>query len=176
MPDHAARAERAAPPGQSLLAPKPLTQVSLRLDASEVARVPFPLPLVPNTAWQDETGTVLWLGPDEWLVTAAAKTGLDVVTDLELVLDGVHHSVIDVSANRACFELAAPDRLDLLASGCSIDLDPTRWEPGQCAQSLVGKIPVILHEHPNGTTRLFVRPSYADALVDWLTKAKALLR
>lgn len=163
----------ADPAGQSLLTPKPLTQVSLRLDPTEVARVPFPLPLIPNTTWEDETGSALWLGLDEWLVTAAAKTAADVITDLALSLQGVHHSVIDVSANRAALELTTLDRHDLLATGCAIDLHPSHWSVGMCAQTLIGKIPVILHER-TGSTRIFVRPSYDEPLTHWLEAANML--
>jgi heterotetrameric sarcosine oxidase gamma subunit len=70
--------------------------------------------------------------------------------------------VIDVSANRIVFELT--DSLELLASGCGLDLHPSRWRPGTCAQTLVGQAQVILHQRDERATRVFVRPSFARYL------------
>jgi sarcosine oxidase subunit gamma len=156
-----------------ILQPVSLAQVSLRLAHDEVPRVPFPLPLEPNTVWEEGPDAALWLGPDEWLITDAEDPASDLVTDLEQALAGVHHSAIDVSANRAVFDLTmpGPQRMELLATGCSIDLDPSRWVPGRCAQTLLGKVPVLLQERETAT-RLFVRPSYAGWLAAWLTAAE----
>ena len=59
--------------------------------------------------------------------------------------------------------------LVLLASACGLDLDPSRWTPGMCAQTLFGQTQVILHRRDERTTRVFVRPSFAgylEALLD----------
>ena len=77
-----------------------------------------------------------------------------------------HHSVVDVSANRIVFELV--DGLEALSSGCGLDLHPSRWTPGMCAQTLFGGAQVILQRLDERTTRVFVRPSFADYFVDRL--------
>ena len=151
-----------------------LAQVSLRLPPTETHRVPFPLPLDPNTAWEEGSNAALWLGPDEWLITDAADTGRDLVTDLTQALAGVHHSAIDVGSNRTALELSDPQRLEILAAGCAIDLHPSRWLTGSCAQTLIGKVPVLLHER-DASTRVFVRPSYAGTLSHWLSAARRAL-
>jgi sarcosine oxidase subunit gamma len=140
-----------------------LAQVGLRADSSVL---PFES-LEPNTAtkWHDKD--VLWLGPDEWLVVGESGTEGSIERELDGVMADHHHSVVDVSANRAVFELT--DGLDLLPSGCSLDLDPSRWRPGSCAQTLFGGAQVILHQLDERTTRVFVRPSFADYFVDRLS-------
>jgi heterotetrameric sarcosine oxidase gamma subunit len=75
-----------------------------------------------------------------------------------------------VSANPAVVDLS--DGLDLLSSGCGLDLDPRRWRPGMCAQTLFGGAQVILHQLDERTTRVFVRPSFADYFVDRLGAAQ----
>jgi sarcosine oxidase gamma subunit len=56
----------------------------------------------------------------------------------------------------------------MLASACSLDLDPAGgWVPGVCAQTLLARAPVILQELSDAT-RVFVRPSFADYVVDRL--------
>ncbi len=144
-----------------------LAQVALRLDPAVAGRVPYPVPLEPNTAWETDSRAALWLGPDEWLLLGPQDTAAEIVTELESSLDGEHHSVIDVSANRVVIELGGADRFELLASGCSLDLHRRSWHEGMCAQTLFARTQVILHERTR-TTRLLVRPSFANYLIDRL--------
>ena len=139
-------------------------QVSLRLDPSRADRAPYPLPREPNTVWEGGPLAALWLGPDEWLVFGTPHAGAEIVDALEAALSGEHRSIIDVSANRVAIELGGPDRHELLASGCPIDLHPRSWHAGMCAQTLFAKTQVILHERAE-TTGILVRPSFADYLV-----------
>jgi sarcosine oxidase, subunit gamma len=146
-----------------------LTQLDVRCTQADAARLGFPV--TPNTVVGDLARGVLWLGPDEWLVVAAPGDPGAAADELEAALDGTHHAVVDVSANRAVIELRGPDRHELLASACSLDLDPAGgWLPGVCAQTLFARAQVILQELP-GATRLFVRPSFADYVVERLLTA-----
>jgi sarcosine oxidase, subunit gamma len=124
------------------------------------------LPTEPNTWARLGEREVLWLGPDEWLVVAAADAAV-VVADLESSLVASHHSVVDVSVNRAVIELAGAGRLELLSSACPIDLDPRSWTEGRCAQTLFGAAQVLIQERTQDT-RLFLRPSFATYVVDLL--------
>jgi sarcosine oxidase subunit gamma len=147
-----------------------LTQVNVRLGAALVARVPFPLPTTPNTAWDDGSRAALWLGPDEWLVLGPPGAGPEIVAELEAALDGSHRSVLDVSANRAALELSGPRAKEVLSKGCALDLHPRSWRPRMCAQTMLARAQVILRERSD-TTGILVRPSFADYLVDWLIDA-----
>jgi sarcosine oxidase, subunit gamma len=142
-----------------------LAQIDVRTDPGHL---PFEAP-DPNTVatWRDRD--VLWLGPDEWLVVGEAGTEGPIMSALTESLAGDHHSIVDVSANRIVFDLF--DSLDTLASGCGLDLDPNRWLPGMCAQTLFGGAQVILHQLDERTTRVFVRPSFAGYVVDRLSVA-----
>jgi sarcosine oxidase, subunit gamma len=145
-------------------------QLSLRLDPAEAARLPLPLPVEPNTWSRGGGRETLWLGPDEWLVVAEPGSAPALAEELELALQGLHHSVVDVSANRAVLELAGADRFELLAQGCRLDLHPRAWRQGGCAQTLLGRVPVLLQERGHAT-RIFVRASFAVHLADWLVAA-----
>jgi sarcosine oxidase subunit gamma len=96
-----------------------LAQVSLRLDPSLAVRAPYPLPLTPNTAWEEGPRAVLWLGPDEWLVLGPPHAGARIVAELEASLEGEHRSVVDVSANRVAIELGGPGRCEPRPPACS---------------------------------------------------------
>lgn len=144
-----------------------LAQVDLRVDATASS---IGLARETNTWLVDGDREVLWLGPDEWLVVGPAGTGRVIVDEIEHALAGVRHSVVDVSAARAVLELASEDRHEMLSKGCGLDLHPRSWRQGMCAQTLLARVPVILQERDRAT-RVFVRPSFAGYLVDWLLDA-----
>jgi sarcosine oxidase, subunit gamma len=100
-------------------------------------------------------------------VVAAPFTAAVVAGEVGHALAGLHHSVVDVSANRTVVELTGYGRLELLAEGCGLDLHPRAWRPGSCAQTLLAHVPVLLQERDHAT-RLFVRASYAAHLAGWL--------
>jgi sarcosine oxidase subunit gamma len=145
-----------------------VSQLDVRIDPSTAAILGFPT--APNTATKTGDRDVLWLAPDEWLVVGAPGAAGAIADELGRSLDGLHHSIVDVSANRVALELEGPSRHDLLASACPIDLHPRSWGDGRCAQSVFGAAQVLLHERDE-ITRLFVRPSFADYVVDLLLAA-----
>lgn len=149
-----------------------LAQVDVRVDAALIRDLPYPLPTTPNTAWEDGPRAALWLGPDEWLVLGQPGAGPAVVAELHAALDGLHRSVVDVSANRVALELSGPRAKEVLSKGCALDLHPRSWLPGMCAQTMLARAQVILHERSE-TTGVLVRPSFADYLVDWLIDASS---
>jgi len=151
-----------------------LTQLALRVAPAVVDRLPFEVPLGPNTAAKTGAIDVLWLGPDEWLVVAPDSPST-IARDIGDAVAGEHHAVVDVSANRAVIELGGPRRRSLLSSRCPLDLHPRAWRPGACAQTLLGKCPVLLRERSEDTW-LFVRPSFAGYVVDLLVDAAAMRR
>ncbi|MCD6020886.1 MAG: sarcosine oxidase, gamma subunit [Actinomycetia bacterium] len=148
------------------LVPIDLAQIDVRV-APDL--LPFAAPLENGvTGWNDRD--VLWLGPDEWLVVSEPQTASTVARELHDALAGHHHSVLDVSANRIVFDLI--DGLEVLSSGCGLDLHPTRWRPGMCAQTLFRKAQVILHQRDERTTRVFVRPSFERDVIDRLAATR----
>jgi sarcosine oxidase subunit gamma len=118
----------------------------------------------------------LWLGPDEWLVIGPDGAQGAIRELLGPALDPEHGALVDVSANRTVLELAGPAARAVLEKGCSIDLHPSVFPPGSCAQTLLSKVQVILRRTdalPGPVHQLFVRPSFADYLARWLLDAMA---
>ena len=114
-------------------------------------------PLAPNTV----AGPVLWLGPDEWLVLGGREEDFSGLP-----------AAVDVSANRVCLELSGAGAAEVLSRGCALDLHPSVFPPGRCAQTLVARAQVILYRTEDAF-RLLVRPSLADYLRAWLRDAGA---
>ena len=110
-------------------------------------------------------GTALWLGPDEWLVLGGTEEDYPRAA-----------AVVDVSANRIVFELVGPDAADVLAQGCSLDLHPSGFTSGSCAQTLLALAQVILVRPDERRFLVLVRPSFAPYLRAWLPDAIATSR
>ena len=150
-----------------------LAQVGLRVNADKIGALA--VPLTPNTVRVEGDRTALWLGPDEWLITGPPGSASAIIEELHAGLGGTHHACVDLSANRAVLDIGGPEAIDVLERGCSLDLHPSHWSAGMCAQTNLARTQVILEQRTD-VTRIFVRPSFADYLVDWLTVAAAALR
>ncbi|MFZ2007878.1 MAG: sarcosine oxidase subunit gamma family protein [Stellaceae bacterium] len=165
-------AELARPSSLVTLAEGSARQVGLRLRRPLPAYLAgIPLSLTPNRVAVAGGLRVLWLGPDEWLVVAEGDAP-DLLPRLERAVAGRWAAVTDLSSSRAIIELSGPGARDLLAAGCGLDLHPRVFGPGHCAQTLLGRVPVILDQLDDAPRyRIFVRRSYAQWLVDWMIDA-----
>ncbi len=131
-----------------------------------------PLPLEPNRVASMRELRTLWLGPDEWLVTAPEGTAPDLIGRITRALAGRRAMVSDLSSSRAVIEIAGRQARALLEKGCGLDLHPRAFGPGHCAQTLFAKLPVILDQLSAAPAyRLFVRRSAARWLAEWLIDA-----
>jgi len=156
-----------------------LTKVNIRVKpggpaAAAVAEVlGVALPVEPNTIAVDRARRVLWLGPDEWLVVdpLAERPGLELA--LLAALGGQPGAIVDVSAERTVIELSGAHARDVLMKGCSIDLHPTAFSVGQCAQTGLARAQVVLMPVGEAAYWIFVRSSFAGYLTAWLHDAMA---
>lgn len=158
-----------------------LAQLDLRVDPADAAAraaiesVIGPLPLAPNTFHGSANASVLWLGPDEWLVVGppGGEAALEAQLREALGALGPAVAIVDVSANRTTIELSGPAARDMLEQGCPLDLERD-VRPGSCAQTLVARANVIVAQIDDAPTyRLFVRPSFAAYLAAWLADARS---
>jgi sarcosine oxidase, subunit gamma len=160
-----------------------VAQVDLRADPSNASlmdRLATVIgarpPTEPNTAVISDDGThhLLWLGPDEWLMLGEPDTGPSLEQAIRGAIGDDHGAVIDVSANRTTLSVSGPRARELLAFGCSLDLDARHFKPGHCAQTMLARANVIIV--PVGPAdepafRILVRPSFSAYLAAWLTDA-----
>jgi sarcosine oxidase, subunit gamma len=132
------------------------------------------LPVSPNTVQTAGDLTILWLGPDEWLVLTPPGAEAAIIARLREALSAIHAAVTDVSGNHARLRLAGPLAREVLAKGCSLDLHPRRFQSGQCAQTLILRCGVILHQIDDRPSYdLMPRRSFAEYLWMWLNDAMA---
>ena len=160
---------------------RPLAQINLRGDPDDPvfddavsSVVCCSVPRLANTVSRQSAGprSIMWLGPDEWLIIAAEGEGPTLCADLMTALTGRHISVIDVSANRIIVELSGLGARDIIAKGCTLDLHPRTFTTGQCAQTLLAHVPIILEQtEATPTYKVYVRPSVSRYLADWFLNA-----
>ncbi len=158
-----------------------ISQINLRGNAAEAAfaaavrdALGFELPATANTWSGSIERAAIWLGPDEWLLTAPAGEHEMLEGTLRTALRRIHHSVVDLSANRTAIAISGSVARPLLAKGCSLDLHAKAFAAPQCAQTLLAKAQMILQCADAGDAfRLYVRNSFAHYVAEWLTDAAA---
>lgn len=117
--------------------------------------------------------SILWLGPDEWLVVAPESRGPMLIDALEQALAKQHAAVIDLSANRTVIALSGPSARAVLEKGCLHDLHPRAFPAGRVVGTIIARTQVFVErpiEVPE-SFRLYVRCSFARHLADWLLDA-----
>jgi sarcosine oxidase, subunit gamma len=172
---------RAGSPDCVLLTEVPfLAMVNLRVDPAGplagriAAALGVELPTEPNTVAASGATSVLWLGPDEWLVVGADGAAPGLVEVLRGVLAGARGSAVDVSANRTTIEISGRHARDVLEQGCPVDLHPRAFAPGRCVQTMLARAQVVLWR-PGGGSGGAGRDG-SDYLAAWLTDAAAEYR
>jgi sarcosine oxidase, subunit gamma len=145
------------------------TQLTVRLrDGHRLLGVDLPAPC---TFTSGNGVDILWMGPDEYLILGQAELSRE-SGDLEAELSresGVL-AVVDVSCQRTVVRLTGEHARDVLAHGCSIDLDPSVSPPGTCVQTLLARTGIVLMVREDGFT-ILVRQSFAGYFTTWLADA-----
>lgn len=121
------------------------------------------LPLKPNTSARSEALIALWLGPRSWLLVAEKPDSpLAGFTDQRDVLNAAGGALFDLSASCVAYRIAGPGAPAVIASGCPLDLHARAFRVGDCAQSLFGRIDVLLHKQDDVPTfTIMVARSFA---------------
>ena len=129
------------------------------------------LPTAPGTWASAGDGRLIWLGPDEWLLTSPGTAPEVLEEELRTLLRPVGGSAVDVSAQRIGLRLGGPAARQVLAKGCSIDLHPRVFGAGQSAQTNLGQAGVVLLALGEDEFAVLVRSSFAGYLATWLLDA-----
>ncbi|WP_068272493.1 sarcosine oxidase subunit gamma [Aldersonia kunmingensis] len=131
------------------------------------------LPTTASTAVTGANATVIWMGPQEWLVLAGNRAGEELEAQLRDAIGEHGGAAVDVSAQRTSLRLRGSNARAVLAKGCSLDLHPAVFGLGAAPQTMLALAGVVLIPlDDNGTDyRVLVRSSFARYLADWLIDA-----
>lgn len=153
-----------------------LTMMSIRVEpGSDAARK---LEAVLGTGLPQHCGevsaqgahTVLWLGPDEWLVVSAT-TPEALLGSLQTGAGAGCAQIVDVSANRTVLEISGSAARDVLEKGCPTDLHPRAFADGTAITTTLARVPVLLWKIDATRFRVMPRASLARYVAAWLLDA-----
>lgn len=109
------------------------------------------LPVAPNTARRAQSLLALWMGPRSWLLIDSGSGGRPgALLDFEAKRDEINAgggALFDVSASRVAFTIRGDRAASVLATSCPLDVDARVFRPGQCAQSLFGRVAALYYRH-----------------------------
>ena len=125
-----------------------------------------------NTWTESGDFRIYWMGPDEWLIITRTEAEEKLEQDLRDALKGQFSSVTNVSSGQTLLRISGEKARALLQKGCSFDLHPNQFKPGQCAQTLLAKAGVLVAMVDDAPVfDLVVRRSFSDYLGLWLQDA-----
>ena len=153
----------------------PATRYMLRGDASVRAAAQQALALElsasPCRAVSDGERAALWLGPDEWLLIGPDGAAATLGAALNEALQGLPHSLVDVSHRQVALALDGPQAATLLAAGCPLDLDARAFPVNMCTRTVLGKAEIVLWRTAADAFRVEVWRSFAAYLSAFLAEA-----
>ncbi len=115
--------------------------------------------------------TIVWLAPDEFLVLCEPGEETNLHNQLMLDLEKVHAAVTNVTDALCAMSLRGPALRKVLAKGCTLDLHPSVFTAGMCAQSMLSHAAVTLVAVGDDQFTLICRTSFAAYVHDWLMDA-----
>lgn len=171
-----------AGPGITLAERHPLgtVQVAARAEEGRAVRdaLAAALGVAPDAATNraaiSGSTTILWVGPERWLVVEPERADRDLDALLRAALAMTSAAVTDLGNGRTVLRIAGPSSRDLLAKGSAIDFHPRAFPVGTCAQGLLGHVGALFHavdETP--CYDLYIARSYAQTIWEWLIESAA---
>lgn len=134
-----------------------------------VLQTDLPPPLQFTTA---DACTVLWQGPDQWLVVGDPDDTKARESALRGAVDGIHAAVTDVSSGTTVLRLSGPAARDVLYKGCALDLDPPAFAKGSCAPTRIAAFAVTLVQvDETPAYEIIIARSLARTFGEWLVDA-----
>jgi heterotetrameric sarcosine oxidase gamma subunit len=160
--------------------PLAMVQIAARGETAAAVRasVAMALGVAPDAASNrvasNGTTTILWAGPERWLVVEPERGERDLDALLRAALAGTEAAVTDIGNGRTVLRIAGPHSRDLLAKGSAIDFHVRAFPAGVCAQGLLGHVGALFHAVDEVSTfDLHVARSYAQTVWEWLIESAA---
>lgn len=155
------------------LAPTPACErISLRADQKALASIgkaiSIPLPKKPGETSSKNEVSALWIGPDEWFVTAPYGTGLE--GKINKVKTGLF-SVVSVDHRNTGLTVSGANASTVLNSGCPRDLSLAAFPVGTCSRTIFGKAEIILWRISENEFRIECWRSFSDYVWKYLMDA-----
>jgi sarcosine oxidase subunit gamma len=121
--------------------------------------------------------SILWLGPDEWMIVTAPEEAERRLASARAALSQVHHQLVDVGDYYTIIELSGPRAREALMKLTTLDLHSRAFKTGMVAGSTFAHANALLWQSGDDAAeggpifRLIVRWSMADYLGCLLAEA-----
>ena len=172
------RADRCLPlvsASTALRALPPATRYVLRggsdVRAAAESALGFGIPATACRATVAGDRAALWLGPDEWLLIAPQPPPSGFAAGLAEALEGLAHSLVDVSHRQSALAVSGPQATTLLAAGCPLDLDASAFPVGMCTRTMLAKAEIVLWRTDPQVFRVEVWRSFVAYVSQFLGEA-----
>ena len=131
------------------------------------------LPTEPNTYTSNDERKIIWLGPDEWLITDESQNNSDLLYKLKNAIGDQKSSVTDVSENRTIIRISGKKLFTLLSKFLALDLKNNFAKQSSATQTLFIKVPAlvvrIFKDYPDQPKfDVFVNRSHANYIYNLL--------
>ena len=130
------------------------------------------IPRVPNTTTVHDTYSVLWLGPEEWLLIVPESDEVRIAS--ELSHDGADgwEAAIIVSDHYSIITIQGSETAQVLAQACGIDTHPQKFSIGQCCRCAFARTTAIVRPlDSRGAYELILESSFVRYAEHWLSRA-----
>ena len=125
------------------------------------------LPLQPCRAVEQGSRAALWLGPGEWLLLLPGNYA----PSLPAALEGLPHSLVDVSDGYEALTLRGPGAARALSAGCPLDLHPAAFPPGMATRTVLVRAGITLWRRTIDEWRLEIARSFTPYSRAFLAEA-----
>tara|TARA_B100000287_G_scaffold9170_1_gene8999 strand:- start:32 stop:592 length:561 start_codon:yes stop_codon:yes gene_type:complete len=137
-------------------------------------------PTDPNTSSGNDNLSILWLGPDEWMVYANDKNALN---DRGILEDKLFNeiskvklgSVTNVTDHLVMINIRGNKVFELLSTGCPFNFNDFMNSKGATTQTLLNHVDIIIHNKNVNDLNLFVRRSFSNHLWSWINDSASRL-
>lgn len=122
--------------------------------------------------WEESNGLrAVWSEPGAWVVFGPAGLLQTLSRKLEDSPLAVSAMMSDLSSGRVTFKISGARAVDIIASGCPIDLHPRAFRKGQSARSLLGEFAILLLKLDDSAYTITCERPFASTVSDWLIDA-----
>ena len=131
------------------------------------------IPTEPNTKIQNKVLQVIWLSPDEWLLSFFNSNHfLRIFEELNNQLNHEKTSITDISENKTIIRIEGNHTTELLRKFMVLDIDKVLNSNLRVAQTIFIKIPIIIirnhHDQEKQSFDIHVNRSHSNYLRDLL--------
>ena len=136
----------------------PMARYSLRARTAQALEALLKVKVPKNIG--GAVGSIICLGPDEWLLRG--DVGTTIVTG-----EGLPVAITDVSERSVCFTLEGPRAAEILMTGCPLDMD--NFAAGRAVRTIYETVEIIVIREAEDRYQVEVWRSFAS----WLWTALA---